>query len=65
MQKDMHYYGVYAMARAAGMRVGPAEIVATASEYVDDAIWDSGGHDLSRSSLFALELCAGGRRQES
>ena len=40
MQMDMHYYGVYAMARAAGMRVGPAEIVATASEYVDDAIWD-------------------------
>jgi len=40
MQMDMHYYGVYAMARAAGMRAGPAEIVATASEYVDDAIWD-------------------------
>ncbi len=40
MQTDMHYYGVYALARAAGMREGPAEIVATASEYVDDAIWD-------------------------
>ncbi|MFO8049290.1 MAG: DUF6765 family protein [Desulfosudaceae bacterium] len=40
MQKDMHYYGVYALARAAGMRTEAAEIVATASEYVDDAIWD-------------------------
>ena len=40
MQKDMHYFGVYALARAAGMRDDAAEIVATASEYVDDAIWD-------------------------
>ncbi|MBS3809181.1 MAG: hypothetical protein KGY38_03370 [Desulfobacterales bacterium] len=40
MKTDMHYYGVYALARAAGMREKPAEIVATASEYVDDAIWD-------------------------
>ncbi len=40
MKKDMHYFGVYALARAAGMRVGAAEIVATASEYVDGAIWD-------------------------
>ncbi len=40
MKTDMHYFGVYALARAAGMRVGAAEIVATASEYVDDAIWD-------------------------
>jgi len=40
MKTDMHYFGVYALARAAGMRTGPAEIVATASEYVDDAIWD-------------------------
>src|SRR6056297_3096832 len=40
MQKDMHYFGVYAMARAAGMKTGAAEVVATASQYVDDAIWD-------------------------
>lgn len=40
MKTDMHYFGVYALARAAGMRVGPAEIVAAASQYVDDAIWD-------------------------
>lgn len=40
MKTDMHYFGVYALARAAGMRPGPAEIVATASEYTDDAVWD-------------------------
>ncbi|MBS3756191.1 MAG: hypothetical protein KGY56_10890 [Desulfobacterales bacterium] len=40
MKTDMHYFGVYALARAAGMREKPAEIIATASEYVDGAIWD-------------------------
>jgi len=40
MQKDMHYFGVFALARAAGMRPEAAEIVSTASEHVDDAIWD-------------------------
>jgi hypothetical protein len=40
MQKDMHYYGVYALASASGMRTGAAETVAIASQYVDDAIWD-------------------------
>lgn len=36
MQIDMHYYGVYALARAAGMKPQFAEIVATASQFVDD-----------------------------
>ena len=40
MQKDMHYFGVYALARAAGMKANAAEVMATASQYVDDAIWD-------------------------
>lgn len=37
MQEDMHYYGTYAMARAAGLQVRDAKIVATAAQYVDDA----------------------------
>lgn len=38
MQEDMHYYGTYAMARAAGLKVKDAKIVAYASQYVDDSI---------------------------
>lgn len=38
MQIDMHYYGVYAMARLAGLRPGAAGTIATASQYVDDAV---------------------------
>jgi len=37
MQEDMHYYGTYAMARAAGMKVAQARKVATAAQYVDDS----------------------------
>lgn len=37
MQEDMHYYGTYAMARAAGLEVRDAKIVAYAAQYVDDA----------------------------
>lgn len=37
MQEDMHYYGTYAMARAAGINVEDANIIAYASQYVDDA----------------------------
>jgi hypothetical protein len=36
MQRDMHYYGVYAIAYAAGMNHRMAEIVATSSQFVDD-----------------------------
>jgi len=37
MQRDMHYFGVYALARAAGLNVETASTIATASQYVDDA----------------------------
>ena len=37
MQIDMHYFGAYALARAAGVEPASAEIIATASQYVDDA----------------------------
>ena len=36
MQLDMHYYGTYAMARAAGMSIDAARVVATAAQFVDD-----------------------------
>jgi len=36
MQLDMHYYGTYAMARAAGIIRAAAKIIATASQFVDD-----------------------------
>lgn len=40
MQLDMHFYGVYALARAAGLDPKTAETVAYASQFVDDAIDD-------------------------
>ncbi|MCD6399368.1 hypothetical protein J7L85_01095 [candidate division WOR-3 bacterium] len=36
MQIDMHYYGTYAMARAAGITRNAAKIIATAAQFVDD-----------------------------
>lgn len=36
MQKDMHYYGTYAMARAAGLSPKVCQTIATAAEFVDD-----------------------------
>ncbi|MCF8128456.1 MAG: hypothetical protein K9N10_08075 [Deltaproteobacteria bacterium] len=42
MQIDMHFYGVYALARAAGMGVSIAGKIAYASQFVDDAVDD--GH---------------------
>ncbi len=36
MQIDMHYYGTYAMARAAGITGKTAKIIATAAQFVDD-----------------------------
>ena len=38
MQVDMHYYGVYAMARAAGLNREAARVVATSSQFVDDNV---------------------------
>ena len=37
MQEDMHYYGTYALARAAGLGVAHARVIAYAAQYVDDA----------------------------
>ncbi len=40
MQLDMHFYGVYALARAAGIKPKTARLIAYASQFVDDAIED-------------------------
>ena len=46
MQEDMHYYGTYAMARAAGIPTSQAKIIAYAAQYVDDSTSnDSDVHD--------------------
>jgi len=37
MQEDMHYYATYAMARAAGLGVKEAKIIAYSAQYVDDS----------------------------
>ena len=37
MQEDMHYYGTYALARAAGLDVKYARVIAYAAQYVDDS----------------------------
>ena len=37
MQEDMHYYGTYALARAAGLEVEYAKVIAYAAQYVDDS----------------------------
>ena len=36
MQLDMHYYGTYALARAAGLTPKACQIIATAAQFVDD-----------------------------
>jgi hypothetical protein len=40
MQIDMHMYGVYALARAAGVNDRTARTVAISSQYVDDSVKD-------------------------
>lgn len=44
MQSDMHYYGTYVLARTAGIKRGVARVIASAAEYVDDAIHDNNVH---------------------
>lgn len=40
MQRDMHFYAVYALARAAGVKDTVAHTIACASQFVDDATDD-------------------------
>lgn len=38
MQSDFHYFGTYALARAAGIHREAATIIARSAQYVDDAV---------------------------
>jgi hypothetical protein len=40
MQVDMHFFGVYALARAAGIKPESARTIACSSQFVDDAVED-------------------------
>lgn len=40
MQKDMHFYGVYSLCRAAGINEETAGIIAYSSQFVDDSLCD-------------------------
>ncbi len=40
MQLDMHYYGTFAMARAAGIAEDTAKLIATCAQFVDDNVAD-------------------------
>lgn len=51
MQIDMHYYGVYTMARLAGLRPQAAKTIATASQYVDDAVEENVKHHENGNKL--------------
>ena len=54
MQKDMHFYGVYALARAAGVKSEVARIIAYASQFVDDAIEGEISVLKNRASIFPI-----------
>lgn len=56
MQLDMHYYGTYAMARAAGIRPDYAQAIATAAQYVDDS--DTAGLVLGDGTFLACSATA-------
>ena len=51
MQIDMHYYGIYALARMAGLKPEAAKPIATASQYVDDAVEDDIQHHENGNKL--------------
>jgi len=63
MQRDMHYYGTYAMARAAGLNRTASKIIATASQFVDDnackdsiEFRDAGRIDVEATAHHAVDI---------
>ena len=57
MQIDMHYYGTYCVARAAGLNRESARIIATAAQFVDDNAQEN-GIDLADASACRVEATA-------
>lgn len=54
MQVDMHYYGTYAMARAAGIPKDDAEVIAYAAQFVDDSTEYDSGQNQDGGLLFGI-----------
>ncbi|MCG9738331.1 hypothetical protein L1D32_09205 [Shewanella insulae] len=57
MQIDMHYYGTFCVARAAGLKRESARIIATAAQFVDDNAQQN-GIDLVDASACRVEATA-------
>ncbi|MDJ0805289.1 MAG: hypothetical protein QNJ78_00500 [Gammaproteobacteria bacterium] len=64
MQLDMHYYGTFALAYAAGLNKQTAGIIATAAQFVDDnaaamniEFQDGGRVDAEATAHHVAELC--------
>ncbi|WP_135081076.1 DUF6765 family protein [Terasakiella sp. SH-1] len=53
MQIDMHYYGTYAMARAAGLTEKAAQLIAQCSQFVDDAAEEEALHFEDGGAVYA------------
>lgn len=53
MQEDMHYYGTYAMARAAGLNKKASTIIATAAQFTDDNAQNSNVEFKDAGSIYS------------
>ena len=63
MQTDMHYYGTYAMALAAGITRNTARVIAIAAQFVDDnaakdTIKSGTGEEITFSRRIDMRLLA-------
>ncbi len=54
MQYDMHYYGTYAMAAAAGIPKEDAEIIANSAQFVDDQNFEQWAIAKSGEGIFGI-----------
>jgi len=54
MQYDMHYYGTYAMAAAAGIPAQDAEVIANAAQFVDDQDFERWAISKSGEGIFGI-----------
>ena len=62
MQVDMHYYGTLAMALAAGIPKDDAEIIAYASQFVDDSTGTDSEENEDHGPLYAINTAQGHRQ---
>jgi len=62
MQVDMHYYGTLAIALAAGIQKDDAEIIAYASQFVDDSTGDDSKVNDDHGLLYAINTAQSPRQ---